>query len=201
MPTSREAALFRIRQAIRAHGVVREREIIHLATADSRREVRAGLDALLRKGEIVQLHVEGFPGIPCYAEPGALASEASPLPPRVHILSPFDNLIIQRARLRWLFGFDYQLECYVPAAKRRVGYFVLPILVGDTFAARIDAVAERSTKILRIKTFVPEPDVRTGLLTRVNLHEALQHFASFNGCSDVHFEPEAARSVTNPLPS
>jgi uncharacterized protein YcaQ len=200
MPAAREAALFRIRQALRAHGIVREREISHLATAEPRREVRAGLDVLLRRGEIVEVRVEDFPGIACFAEPAAIAAVASPLPPRVSILSPFDNLVIQRARLRWLFGFDYQLECYVPAARRRVGYFVLPILAGDTFVARMDAAAERAAGVLRIKTLLLEPVTGQRLLTRARLQEALQRFASFNGCSDVQFEPEAGR-VMKSLPA
>jgi uncharacterized protein YcaQ len=49
---------------------------------------------------------------------------------KLKILSPFDNLLIQRQRMRNLFGFDYQIECYVPAAKRKHGYFSLPILWG-----------------------------------------------------------------------
>ena len=51
----------------------------------------------------------------------------------VHILSPFDNLIIQRKSLRNIFNFEYVLECYLPAVKRKHGYFNMPVLVGDKF--------------------------------------------------------------------
>jgi len=61
----------------------------------------------------------------------------------VHILSPFDPLIIQRKRLRLLFGYDHVFEAYVPKAKRRFGYFALPVLVGDEIVAAIDLKTDR----------------------------------------------------------
>lgn len=68
----------------------------------------------------------------------------------VKILSPFDNLLIQRKRVLELFDFDYQIECYVPAAKRKYGYFSLPLLWGSEFAGRMDAKIDRKTKIFHI---------------------------------------------------
>jgi uncharacterized protein YcaQ len=198
MPTPREAALYRIRQALRAHGIVREREISHLGNGETRRENRAALESLLRRREIVEVHVEGFPSAPCVAEASALEAIQSPITPRARFLSPFDNLVIQRTRLRWLFDFDYQLECYVPAAKRRVGYFVLPILTGDAFAGRLDAVADRAARVLRIKTFLVEP--RPTSLTRALLADELQRFATFNGCTEVQLSAESER-VAKTLPA
>jgi uncharacterized protein YcaQ len=69
----------------------------------------------------------------------------------IHILSPFDNLIIQRKRLKQLFGFDYFLECYLPEAKRKYGYFSMPVLFGDKFIGTIDAKADRKNKEFIIK--------------------------------------------------
>ncbi len=79
---------------------------------------------------------------------------------RVNFLSPFDNLVINRKRLLDLFDFDFQLECYVPQAKRRFGYFVLPILYGDALVGRMDCKAVRKEKILNIRNIWLEPKTK-----------------------------------------
>jgi uncharacterized protein YcaQ len=69
---------------------------------------------------------------------------------RVALLSPFDRLIHDRKRLTELFEFDYQLEMYKPAAKRRWGYFALPILCSDRLVGKLDATADRKVGVLRV---------------------------------------------------
>ena len=69
----------------------------------------------------------------------------------IKILSPFDNAVIQRKRLSEVFGFDYQIECYVPPAKRQYGYFSLPLLWGAEFVGRMDAKVDRKTYIFHIQ--------------------------------------------------
>ena len=76
---------------------------------------------------------------------------------RTATLSPFDRLIHDRRRLLDLFGFDYVLEIYVPPAKRRWGYYVLPVLQGDRFIGRFDAKADRETSTLRVPAIHMEP--------------------------------------------
>ena len=66
------------------------------------------------------------------------------------MLSPFDRLIHDRKRTLDLFEFDYQLEMYKPAAKRRFGYFALPILHGDRLVGKLDAIADRKAGVLRV---------------------------------------------------
>ena len=61
----------------------------------------------------------------------------------MHILSPFDPLVIQRPRFKMLFGHDHRFEAYVPAAKRVLGYFALPVTVGDEAVAALDLRADR----------------------------------------------------------
>ncbi len=73
-----------------------------------------------------------------------------PFSGRAALLSPFDRLIHDRKRTVELFEFDYQLEMYKPAAKRRWGYFALPILYGDHLVGKLDATADRKAGVLRV---------------------------------------------------
>ena len=70
--------------------------------------------------------------------------------PRTTLLSPFDNLICDRARTTDLFGFDHRLEIYVPKDKRRWGYFALPVLHGDRLVGKLDATADQRAGVLRV---------------------------------------------------
>lgn len=101
------------------------------------------------------------------------------------ILSPFDNLVIQRKRLRKLFEFDYQIECYVPEAKRKYGYFVLPILWQDELVARLDCKAERKERRLVINQVWTEAKLQQPDEFWNALLAALQQFAQFNCCDSV----------------
>ena len=78
------------------------------------------------------------------------AQVGQPFTGRAALLSPFDRLIHDRKRTTELFGFDYQLEMYKPAAKRRWGYFALPILYGDRLVGKLDATADRKAGVLRV---------------------------------------------------
>ncbi len=73
-----------------------------------------------------------------------------PFSGRAALLSPFDRLIHDRKRTVELFEFDYQLEMYKPAGKRRWGYFALPILYGDRLVGKLDATADRKAGVLRV---------------------------------------------------
>ncbi len=97
---------------------------------------------------------------------------------KVHILSPFDNLLIQRQRTRELFDFDYQIECYVPAQKRQYGYFCLPLLWGQQFAGRLDAKIDRKTGVLRLLHLHLETNKVEAFLDA--LKPALTDFMLFN---------------------
>ena len=119
-----------------------------------------------------------------YIEPEHLEQPMPRLDNRLKILSPFDNAVIQRKRLIDLFAFDYQLECYVPAPKRRYGYLALPLLYKDNFVGRMDCKAHRADKVLEIKGLFFEsghdtPEVHAAL------DKALPDFAGFQGCDSV----------------
>jgi len=97
---------------------------------------------------------------------------------KVKILSPFDNLLIQRKRTKVLFNYDYQIECYVPAVKRKVGYFSLPILFGSQFVARMDAKMDRKLGVLNIINLHLEIEKADGFV--VELKKTLNKFLAFN---------------------
>ena len=102
---------------------------------------------------------------------------------RTAILSPFDRLVYDRRRLLELFDFDYKLEIYVPAAQRRWGYYVLPILRGDRFVARADAKVDRGQSLLTVSALHVEPGA-----TAADIKEAkseLENLAKWLGLNGV----------------
>jgi uncharacterized protein YcaQ len=103
------------------------------------------------------------------------------LPKRMRIINPFDPAIRDRQRLQRLFGFEYRNEMFVPAAERRWGYYVYPLLEGERFVGRIELKGERREGLMRVAGFWPEPGVRwTGARTE-RLHAELQRFARLAG--------------------
>ncbi len=101
----------------------------------------------------------------------------------VRVLSPFDNLVIQRRRVRHLFGFDYQLECYVPEAQRKFGYFCLPVLWQGRLVARVDCKADRRAGVFAVRSLLIEPRLRRRDEFLERLGGELKCFAQFNGCA------------------
>ncbi len=115
-----------------AHGGFTWKQLLHLKTGKAMRDaMREVLDERLQAGVIKQLAIANAPT--AYVDVNAL-DRAPEVHDKVRVLSPFDNVLIHRERLQWLFDFDYRIECCVPAAKRVYGYFCLPILCGDQFA-------------------------------------------------------------------
>jgi uncharacterized protein len=90
-----------------------------------------------------------------------------PFKGRAALLSPFDRLIHDRKRLTELFEFDYQLEMYKPAAKRRWGYFALPILHGDRLVGKLDATADRTAGVLRVDAVHEDVEFTTTMTSDV----------------------------------
>ena len=114
---------------------------------------------------------------------------------QVHILSPFDNLIIQRKRLKELFDFEYLLECYVPAAKRKVGYFSLPILYGTDFMGQIDLKADRKKKLLLVKNLVWESKTKTSKTFVPAFRKKLTGLMLFNNCEEIYWEQKEQSAI------
>jgi uncharacterized protein YcaQ len=125
--------------------------------------------------DAVEVHVDGTRGV-WYAREQDLERELEP-GRRTTALSPFDNLICDRARTAELFGFDDRLEIYVPAAKRIWGYYVLPILHGERFVARADLKVEDGQ--LRVLSLHEEPGRRAAGA----INKALTQIARWRGAT------------------
>lgn len=139
------------------------------------------LHALTDSGELVAVEVAGKAA---WVMPASLESKAR-RSPAIHILSPFDNLVIQRKRLRWLFNYDYRVECYLPAKKRRFGYFCLPLLQAGHFLGCLDAKADRRLRCLYILMLhLPAGTVPAASMVQ-RLASTLRRFAGFNQCETI----------------
>jgi uncharacterized protein YcaQ len=148
--TDRQILDYMLDRALRAQGVVSLDSICHL-DAGRKPEIRQLIEARMRRRQLLPVAVEGAGPVEHWAEPRTLESGAAPSEETVHILSPFDPLIIQRKRLKLFFGYDHRFEAYVPKEKRVFGYFALPVLVGDEIVAAIDLKADREKQTLVVQ--------------------------------------------------
>jgi uncharacterized protein YcaQ len=121
------------------------------------------------------------------------ASAGSLKPELTTLLSPFDPLVWDRARARVMFDFDYRLECYTPAPKRRYGYFTLPILHQAALVGRLDAKAHRKEGLFEVKTLHLEPSARASDELVASLAAAIKECASW------HKTPSVAVRLTEPV--
>jgi uncharacterized protein YcaQ len=142
-----------------------------------------------RSGEIVSVRVEDALGgapIRKFASSNwrRAARRLPAFPERMRLLSPFDPVLRERTRTRLLFGFDYRFEAFVPAAKRRYGYYVLPVLHRDRLVARVDAKLHRDQGLLRVRGPWWEPGVRATRERHTTLEAAVERFAEQLGAGD-----------------
>jgi len=184
MPSPEGFARYIIRRTLGGLGVAYAKEIAWRARRVKGNVVKKVLEEMVVNGELRSVAVDGLTTALLYM----LNDQATDIEISgdVFILSPFDVLNVFRHRLKDFFDFDYQIECFVPAPKRKYGYFSLPVLAGDVFIARMDAKADRKQKMLIVHNLYFE---------NVNLNdqligkfvEALKDFVLFNQCQDVRF--------------
>lgn len=183
IPSTKELCRHLILRYLKAHGIGQVKEFYYLRKGLGE-AIKNSVAELVEAGDIVPLNIRcGKIQIEGYGLPAAAALAQTKLPAGlVRILSPFDNAVIQRKRLSALFDYDYQIECYVPKAKRQFGYFCLPILYNNSFVGRIDAKAERQKRVFTIAHLYVEKPLRS--LTRFyeRLATELERFAKFNQC-------------------
>lgn len=185
LPTLKEYHKYLIRRDLSANGLMKAREIGHLITIPQK-ELSTILEELIESEDLVKVSIKGLEPDTYYALKEPLSSfEISRSNKQLKILSPFDNLVIQRKRMQNLFNFNYTLECYVTAAKRKVGYFSLPLLWGITFVGQIDLKVDRKKKVLYIKNLIWESTIKNKSKISSALIKALSKFSTFNDCLEI----------------
>ncbi|SHG07229.1 winged helix-turn-helix domain-containing protein [Bradyrhizobium erythrophlei] len=148
--SARETTAYLLDRALRAQGVVSLDSICHL-DAPSKAPVRRLIEARVRRGELVPVALEGAGKQEHWAQPATLEAGTDAISELVHILSPFDPLIIQRKRTHLFFDYEHRFEAYVPREKRVFGYFALPVLVGDSIVAALDLKTDRKDRKLLVQ--------------------------------------------------
>lgn len=189
-PGDEESGRFFVSRALTSYGIACQKDIQdHIHTVD-KNVINLALKKMLKSGEVTGLDIETLDKKEYFALSNNLATFNKPGKPgpHLHILSPFDNMVILRDRIKELFSFDYTLECYVPPAKRKYGYFSLPILWGDRFIARMDSKADRGKKMFIVRNLVFEPDFNDYDAVLPALYTKLNAFAVFNRCRGITVE-------------
>jgi uncharacterized protein YcaQ len=183
-------------RSLRALGIARQRDIERHFTIGRYRGLPGILSRFRATGTVEEVRM-----VDDGAElPGAWYVHADDLPlldeiqagrwePRTTLLSPFDNLIIDRSRTELLFGFNYRMEIYVPKASRRYGYYVLPILAGDRFVGRLDAAADRPGERLVVHALHPEPGIAPTREVGRGVAAALEELATFVDARRIDYPP------------
>lgn len=151
--TERQKLDYLLDRALRAQGIVSLDSICHL-NARRKAEIAELINRRVRTKKLRPVEIEGAENIAHWIAPQLLEPIDPPAPDLVHILSPFDPLIIQRKRTAALFGYQHLFEAYVPASKRQWGYFALPVLIGDKIVAALDLKTDRQARKLLIQNWV-----------------------------------------------
>lgn len=145
-----------------------------------------------RGRQLVPVEIETFDrSIVCIWAPGDIEAQIARLPAptsRLRVLNPFDPVVRDRARLKRLFGFDYTVEMFVPAATRKWGYYVYPMLEGDRFVGRIEAKADRKAGQLRVMKLWLEPTVQWTSARAQKIEAELARMQRFVGLERVIWE-------------
>jgi uncharacterized protein YcaQ len=175
-----ETTAYLLDRALRAQGLVSLDSICHL-DAPSKPSIRRLIQARVRRNELVPVALEGAGKQEHWARPETLESAEGGAFELVHILSPFDPLIIQRKRTELFFGYGHRFEAYVPREKRVFGYFALPVLVGDNIVAALDLKTDRKSRKLLMQKWnwvdAAPRGARKGLKRRIE--EELHRFERF----------------------
>ena len=199
-PNDEELGQFFVRRALQSQGVACERDIfLHIRGAE-RAIISHSLADLCENNEVIPISIEGeklnhF----ILKDSFEKALHQQNVCKSISILSPFDNLIISRERTRRLFEFDFSIECYLPAEKRKFGYFVLPVLWGDQMVARMDVKAVRKTRSLIVHHLSFESSIKDFEPFLSQFAKKINAFMLFNGCEKIYIEKTTPTRIKSSL--
>lgn len=171
--------------SINANGFACESDIMYQRKYDKKLFAKI-ITELIEDKKLFEMRIAGLESSRYYLNPDSIIEKKFFKDSKViHILSPFDNLLIDRKKLLKIFDFDYQLECYLPKQKRKFGYFCLPILYKNNFMGRIDLKADRKKRIMYVNNIFFEKNFRKSKEFENKLNEKLNELAAFCGCNEV----------------
>ena len=193
-PSKLEYAHFLISRYLAAHGIGHLSEFGYLRKAMAT-QIKQAINEKIESGEILEIKIKAK-NERLFVNPDyeRLLDQRIAYS-KVKILSPFDNLVIQRKRIQRIFDFDYQLECYLPEVKRKYGYFTLPVLWQGNLVARMDAKADRKNKVFIIRNLKLETKLRKMDEFGYYFSKALTEFSNFNGCENIRINTRLRKSI------
>lgn len=192
MPTDIELGRFVVRRVLSAHGIS---TTWPMRRWTSIKYIDEAIREMLAEDEITRVRVEGSKKDYFALMEVLDAMPGAKVPRRVHILSPFDSMVIWRNRVKDLFAFDYSLECYRRAQERVHGYFCLPLLWGDRFIGRLDSKADRRSGILRLVSLEFEEGLGGYGEFLPQLVGKIMEFARFNECEEIQLRDVKPNSM------
>lgn len=187
-PSLAETIDWKCREALTRLGAATPGEIAAFWASVSPKQASDWVNGKLGRG-LIDVEIENADGsLRAAVAPASIEAEIAALaepPSRLRFLSPFDPLISDRKRVERLFDFDYKVEIFVPEAKRKYGYYVLPILEGTKLTGRADLKVHRKEGRLEMKGLWLEPGVRLGKGRETAIRQALARLARFTGAETV----------------
>jgi hypothetical protein len=189
--SEREVVRRAAQKSLRALGVAQPRHIAQHFIRGRYPELKNVLNELEAEGRVERVGIGDWPGEwYVHADDWPLLERLrdGEWQPRTTLLSPFDNLICDRARTELMFGFDFRIEIYVPPPKRQYGYYVLPILHADRLIGRIDPKMDRERGQLIVNAVYAEADAPTSRSVARAVAHAVEELAAFLGAQDVVYD-------------
>jgi len=183
-PTPLELAEYLVKTNLRAYGFTTLKQITHLRKGNElKKNVNQVLQTMQEDGVISQVKIEGLSS--AFVQNNIFEKTFDLKDSNIRLLSPFDNSIIHRDRIKQIFDFDFRLKCYTPKEKRQYGYFCLPILFRDQFIGRVDCKAHRKEKKFELIHLHIENSAIDMELWLKPFVETIKRFAVFNGCESL----------------